>query len=157
MGGKTGPESEPQVPADDQSFAARLNKLFATQKDANGKPFSTEAIAERCSAFGEQISVAYLYHLRRGDRSNPSPAKLSAIAKAFGVGVGYFFQWDDPAAEEDHAVRVAMSNPRVRSIAMRAAELTPEFAAVLEQMIQNLETLPSAVNKPQKADETPSA
>jgi len=135
------PESNPE------SFADRLNKLFTGEADGSGRRYTAEAISERCRQVGTPISVAYLYHLRRGARTNPGRDKVVALAKAFGVSPGYFFQQEDTSLEEEesHAVRIAMGHARVRSIALRAAELSPEFLAALDAILRNLETLPGAV------------
>lgn len=130
-----------------ESFADRLNKLFTGEADGSGRRYTAEAISDRCAQLGTPISVAYLYHLRRGARTNPGRDKVVALAKAFGVSPGYFFQLEDtsPAEEEDHAVRIAMGHARVRSITLRAAELSPDFLAALDAILRNLESLPGAI------------
>lgn len=135
---------------DPGSFAARLNELFDTQTDSTGRRFTTEAIAARCSDLGTPISRAYLFHLRRGARTNPSPDKVEALAAAFGVTKSYFYLQggDDSLGEVDAAVRVAMADPRVRTIALRAARLTPDVATVLDGVLASLERLPNALKAP---------
>jgi len=132
------------------SFADRLNKLFTGEADGSGRRYTAEVISDRCTRIGTPISVAYLYHLRRGARNNPGRDKVVALAKAFGVSPGYFFQQEDSSLGEevDHAVRIAMGNAGVRSIALRAAELSPDFLTVLDSILRNLESLPGAVSAP---------
>jgi len=139
--------SEDAPKSNPESFADRLNKLFTGEADGSGRRYTAEAISERCAQIGTPISVAYLYHLRRGARNNPGRDKVVALAKAFGVSPSYFFQQEgsSPGEEEDHAVRIAMRHAGVRSIALRAAELSPDFLAALDAILRNLETLPGAV------------
>ena len=77
--------------------------------------------------------------LRNGRRTNPSPDVLRALARFFGVPVGYLLGDLSPAqaerVEEEVRFLVAMRDQRVRAIALRAVGLPPEVQDSLTTII----------------------
>ncbi|GAB7192810.1 helix-turn-helix transcriptional regulator [Kineococcus sp. NUM-3379] len=121
------------------TLADRLNALFKERHPEGRGPYSTEEIADITAANGEAVSSAYIWHLRRGARDNPSLPKLAALARAFGVGIGYFFTTVAPREMHmDEALRRAMENTAVADIALRSSELSPEAQETIKILIERL-------------------
>lgn len=114
-------------------LADRLNHLFATVLRPNGRgPWTNEKAAAALHALGAGMSDGYLSQLRNGKKSNPSARHLAAISELFGVPVDYFF--DSGTAERldaDLPLLVAVGDPEVRRLALRAYGLSPESIASL--------------------------
>lgn len=134
------------------SLAERLNALFDQVRwtDANGRrrEYSTEAVAKAVTAdpaHPATLSRSYLAMLRNGSHTNPSLAVLEALAKFFDdrrpageppVTVQWLVAREDPAAAEDELLRQRLADHQVRSIAMRAGEMTPAMRGQLLKMIE---------------------
>lgn len=120
-----------------RSFSAKLNHLFATVRPAHGEEASyREVAATIAEQGGPTISPSYIYQLRSGIRENPTLRHVQALAKYFGVEVAYFT--DDEIAEQTDAqlaTLAAMRDAGVRSIALRAANLSPESLGLVSDMI----------------------
>lgn len=120
-----------------RSFSAKLNHLFATVRPADGEEASyREVAAAIAEQGGPTISPSYIYQLRSGIRENPTLRHVQALAKYFGVDVAYFT--DDDFAEQTDAqlaTLAAMRDAGVRSIALRAANLSPESLVLVSDMI----------------------
>lgn len=119
------------------SFSAKLNHLFATVRPAHGEEASYREVATAIARQGgPTISPSYIYQLRSGIRKNPTLRHVQALAKYFGVEVAYFT--DDEVAEQtdaELAVLAAMRDANVRSIALRAANLSVESLELVSDMI----------------------
>ncbi len=124
-------------------FAERLNRLFEVAPGPDGQPWTNEAVLRAITAKGEgTISRGYLSELRTGKKTNPTKAHMEALADCFGVSAAYF------VADQDYADQVAaelqlhaaMRNADVRSVALRAARLSPskltQVANILDQIAQ---------------------
>jgi len=129
-------------------LAERLDLLFETVHPAGRGPYTLREAADGINAeAGETIiSPAYLSQLRTGKRGEPSHSRLAAIARFFGVDIGYFSgQVPDGNAGRQAEALAAMQDPGIRAIALRARGLSePSLAAVLA-VIENarrLERLP---------------
>lgn len=132
---------------DSSTLAQRLNHLFKTVHPANRGEFSLEEVASAVREAGTPVSAQYLWLLRRGDRTNPTKRHLEGLAKFFGVSPAYFF--DAEVAERADAqlgVLAAMRDAHVRSVALRAAGLSPRTLGAIQSIIEGarrLEGLPS--------------
>lgn len=80
-----------------QTFSQRLDYLFVSSRQPNGKKWNPNAVATAVRLIGQPVTGTYLGHLRKGERTNPRLALVQALAEVFGVPVGYFV--DDSAAE----------------------------------------------------------
>lgn len=128
----------------------RLNHLFTVIHKPDGRPYTMREVAEGINeAAGEQvISVQYLSHLRLGQRSVPSYEKLRAIARFFGVDVGYFSDLlpTEEADEQAQIVQV-LRDAGVRSMALRSVGLSEASLGTVKALIDHLrsqEGLPPA-------------
>ena len=122
---------------DDQSLAARIERLFRTVRRPDRTPYSNEEVAKACrESTGETFSATYLWQLRTGRRDNPTKRHLEALAAFFEVPVAYFF--DDarsaPVAEEI-ALLSAMRDAGVRDVALRAVALSPDGLGTVRDLI----------------------
>jgi transcriptional regulator with XRE-family HTH domain len=124
------------------ALAARLNRLFETVHPPGRGPYSNEEVARAIRAEGGDISRAYLSYLRNGDRDNPTLQHLESLARFFGVSAAYFF--DDGVAAETEAqleIVAALRDTGIRSIALRAAGLSPRGLHAVSAMIEEVRAL----------------
>ncbi|MFG3112876.1 XRE family transcriptional regulator [Streptomyces sp. NPDC048197] len=116
-----------------RSLAEKINYLFATIKDDDGREYSNEYAANAISQTGINISMSYIWQLRKGKKDNPTVRHLQGLASFFGVPISYFF--DDAVARQVHGRLVQMESERasvnealedrdVKLMAMRAGELS---------------------------------
>jgi hypothetical protein len=141
-------ERRHDTPADGSSLASKLDRLFATIHPPNRGEFSNEEVVTALrEAGGTTVSAQYIWQLRKGKRDNPTKKHLEALAEFFKVPAAYFF--DDVAAERINAqleVLAAMRDSQVRSVAMRAAGLSPDTLMAIASIIDNarrIEGLPA--------------
>jgi len=119
--------------------AERLNHLFETVHP----PYTAREVADaiNAQAGAEIISAAHLSQLQTGQDSDPSHSHLLAIARFFGVDIGYFCS----EAADDEADRVAflssVRDPDARSIALRAQGLSQASLAAVRAVIENTRRL----------------
>lgn len=122
---------EPAAPA---TLAERLDLLFRTVHPGRRRPWSMrEAATQINTAAGRQvISHGYLWSLRKGTKTNPSIIQIAAIAAFFGVPPSYFF--DTPGEPPiDPALRIALSDDKVREVILRAQGLPePALRALID-------------------------
>ncbi len=116
-----------------------MDRLFDTVRPANGygRRYSYAEVAELAEANGgPSISASYIHALRNDPTRRPTRDALQALAAAFGVSVVYFF--DDDIADRldaDLELLVAMRDPTVRDVALRAAGLSADSLAAIAAMI----------------------
>ena len=98
------------------------------------------------------VSGTYLWLLRTGERDNPTMKHLIAIARFFGVSPTYFFPDD---AMQQNAVpaelTAALSDDKVREMALRAAGLSDRSLRAITDMISSaraVEGLPEDPDAP---------
>ncbi|QIV79607.1 hypothetical protein [Mycolicibacterium frederiksbergense] len=72
------------------SFAARLNRLFANNYPPGRGPYTSQELIRALSMRGQALSAPYLSQLRKGGRSRPSRRTIELIAEFFGVRSEYF-------------------------------------------------------------------
>lgn len=107
--------------AADETFAAKLSRLFSSMKREDGTSYSKPEVAE---AVG--VSRGYLYDLLNG-KSEPSHAVVVRIAEFFKVSLEYFS--DSEKGRElnrQHEILAKLGEQNVRKLAARASELSPE-------------------------------
>ncbi len=124
-------------------FAERLNRLFELVPGPDGKPFSNEAVIAGLAEHGPTISKGYLSELRSGKKDNPTLRHIEALAAFFGVDPAYFVADQDRADEIADQITTlkALGDAGVQSIALRAADASPEsrdlIAAMIDQIIRH--------------------
>ena len=125
-------------------FAGRLDHLFRTVHPKDRGPYTPADVAAAINAeAGERVvSGTYLWLLRTGQRDNPTMKHLIAIARFFGVPPTYFFP--DDTADQDAVpaeVVAALSDDKVRDMALRAAGLSDRSLTAITDMINSARAL----------------
>jgi transcriptional regulator with XRE-family HTH domain len=121
----------------DPTLADRIDALFRVVQRPDGEPYSHEEVARACrEATGESFSATYLWQLRTGRRVNPTKRHLEALAQFFDVPVVYFFDDEQGAAvARELELLGALRDAGVRSVALRAVNLSPEGVGTISDMI----------------------
>ena len=130
----------PEPAPERTTLAEKINTLFQVVRRPNREQFSHEEVAKACrEATGETFSATYLWQLRTGRRDNPTKRHLEALAQYFQVPVAYFFD-DDQGAAIAHELELlgALRDAGVRSVALRAVNLSPEGVDTISDMIDVL-------------------
>ncbi|PWI42189.1 helix-turn-helix domain-containing protein [Streptomyces sp. ICBB 8177] len=119
------------------TLAEKIDALFRVVRRPNHEQFSHEEVAKACrEATGESFSATYLWQLRTGRRDNPTKRHLEALAQFFQVPVAYFFDDDRGAAvAKELELLGALRDAGVRSVALRAVNLSPEGVGTISDMI----------------------
>ncbi|HEY8982662.1 MAG TPA: XRE family transcriptional regulator [Streptomyces sp.] len=122
------------------TLAEKIEALFRIVRRPNREQFSHEEVARACrEATGETFSATYLWQLRTGRRDNPTKRHLEALAQFFDVPVAYFFDDDQGAAiAKELELLGALRDAKVRSVALRAVNLSPEGVNTISDMIDVL-------------------
>lgn len=122
------------------SLAEKIGTLFQVVRRPNRDQFSHEEVARACrEATGETFSATYLWQLRTGRRDNPTKRHLEALAQFFQVPVAYFFDDDQSSAiARELELLGALRDAGVRSVALRAVNLSPEGIGTISDMIDVL-------------------
>ncbi|MFF0223447.1 XRE family transcriptional regulator [Streptomyces sp. NPDC004629] len=122
------------------TLADKIDALFRIVRRPNREQFSHEEVARACrEATGESFSATYVWQLRTGRRDNPTKRHLEALAQFFDVPVAYFFDDDQGAAiAKELELLGALRDAGVRSVALRAVNLSPEGVNTISDMIDVL-------------------
>ncbi len=128
-----GAESQP-------TLAEKLDRLFKTAHRRGEKELTYQEVAEGIKAQGgPSISASYVFELRTGVATNPRKAHLEALAKFFNVSPVYFYE-DDKALKIHRQLELlaGMRDARIRNIAARASELSPQGLKALTEIVEHL-------------------
>jgi transcriptional regulator with XRE-family HTH domain len=122
------------------TLAEKIDTLFRIVRRPNRDQFSHEEVAKACrEATGETFSATYLWQLRTGRRDNPTKRHLESLARFFKVPVSYFFDDDQGASiAAELELLGALRDAGVRSMALRAVNLSPEGVDTITEMIDVL-------------------
>ncbi|WP_042410937.1 helix-turn-helix transcriptional regulator [Streptacidiphilus carbonis] len=122
------------------TLAEKIDALFRVVRRPDHDPYSHEEVARACrEASGESFSATYLWQLRTGRRDNPTKRHLEALAGFFHVPVAYFFDDDQGTAiARELELLGALRDARVRSVALRAVNLSPEGVSTISDIIDVL-------------------
>jgi transcriptional regulator with XRE-family HTH domain len=138
-------------------FAERLDHLFRTVHPKDRGPYTPAEVADAINEAADDrvVSGTYLWLLRTGERDNPTMKHIIAIARFFGVSPTYFFPDD---AMQQNAVpaelTAALSDDKVREMALRAAGLSDRSLRAITDMISSaraVEGLPEDPDAPSAA------
>ncbi len=131
----------PREPSEgDHVFTLRLNNLFETRRDPEGKPYSVRQVAAQVG-----MSASHLSNLRRGRTTRPGADKIEALARFFGVEMAYFMGSErvtlpDETTAHDEVLRKALENPLVREVAVTTGQFNQEqwkhMLAILEHQVE---------------------
>lgn len=145
------------------TLAERLNAWFAdaATSDAVGRlrEPSTADVAQAISADPSHdvtISRSYLAALRNGSQANPTLNVLAAIVSYFRskpmtlpISIGALINEEPPEppepADDTAAWASALTDRQVRSISMRAGQLTPELR---KQLLSIMDVLDAGAQQP---------
>src|ERR1700722_15609692 len=125
-------------------FAKRLDRLFRTVHPKDRRPYTPAEAADAINkTAGERIvSGTYLWLLRTGQRDNPTMKHPIAISRFFGVPPTYFFPDDAMQADAVPAnLAAALSDDKVREMALRAAGLSDRSLQAITDMIDSARTV----------------
>ena len=140
------------------SLAGKLDRLFQTVHPADRAEYTYEEVANAIRENGTMISHTYVWQLRKGLRDNPTVKHLDGLAQFFGVPKSYFLDEDTAEIDAQLQLLAALREAPVRSIALRAAELSPSGLAAIGAMIEHarsLEGLPAQDPASPGAPDTP--
>lgn len=122
------------------TLAEKIDALFRVVRRPDHEPYSHEEVARACrEASGESFSATYLWQLRTGRRDNPTKRHLQALAGFFQVPVAYFFDDDQGSAiARELELLGALRDAGIRSVALRAVNLSPEGVSTISDIIDVL-------------------
>ncbi|HEX5741871.1 MAG TPA: helix-turn-helix domain-containing protein [Pilimelia sp.] len=131
--------------AERRTLAEKLDHLLSVVHPPGRGPYTYEEVARAIRARGgPTISAAYLWQLRKGQRTNPTKQHLEALAGFFGVPPAYFFDDARTTALDDQVEFLrAMRDREVRDVALRTLELSPEARRSVITIIGELGRLES--------------
>jgi transcriptional regulator with XRE-family HTH domain len=116
-----------------ESFATKLNRLFADRRKPDGTQYTQTEVAE---ASNGMLNRVYLWRLRKGKAPNPGMREIQFLASFFGVDPSYFFESDETKAASviENLKRDAMIN----QIALRSSELDDGGKQTILLMIDSI-------------------
>ncbi|SHU55662.1 ESX-1 secretion-associated regulator EspR [Mycobacteroides abscessus subsp. abscessus] len=83
--------------------------------------------------------MPYLSLLRRGERVNPAPEIVAALAEFFQVNPAYFYNAEyAESVDRDLGWLVTLRDLEVREIATRSYALSPESRRVVADIVERL-------------------
>jgi transcriptional regulator with XRE-family HTH domain len=127
----------PEPQEEPTTLAEKIDTLFQVVRRPNREQFSHEEVAKACrEATGESFSAPYLWQLRTGRRTNPTKRHLEALAQFFQVPTSYFFdEGQSTAIAKELELLAALRDAEVRSVALRAVNLSREGIGTISDMI----------------------
>ncbi len=132
------PTEEPPTPSA-RTLAEKVDHLFKTVRPRTGEYTHEEVANEIRDRGGPTISATYLWQLRKGQRDNPTRRHLQALAGFFGVPAAYFLDDSlDEQIEAELALLAAMRDSGVRTLATRAAALSPRGLDAIREMVERV-------------------
>jgi ESX-1-secreted protein regulator len=123
------------------SLAERLDRLFRTAHSAGRGEYSYEEVASAIRDQGTMISHTYVWQLRKGIRDNPTKRHLEGLAQFFGVPASYFLDEDTSEIDAQLELLTALRDNPVRTITLRAADLSPRGLAAIQAMVEHVRSL----------------
>lgn len=122
-----------------RALAEKIDHLFRTVRPRTGEYTHEEVAHEIREQGGPTISATYLWQLRKGLRDNPTRRHLQALASFFGVPAAYFLDDStDEQVEAELALLAAMRDSGVRTLATRAAALSPRGLDAIREMVEHV-------------------
>ncbi|MDF0531406.1 helix-turn-helix domain-containing protein [Tsukamurella sp. 8F] len=105
----------------------------------DGRPYTAKAISQKAAALGFKLGESYLSQLRSGKAKSPSFRTVEGIAAAFGVDIHFFLTRDarERTREQIHLMRLH-SDPNVFAAAFRHADLAPDAAGLVDDLVRVL-------------------
>jgi transcriptional regulator with XRE-family HTH domain len=131
------------APANPESFAHRLDRLFATVRPRGRGEYSYREVAAGVADLtGTVISPSYIWQLRTGVKDNPTKRHIEALAAFFGVPAAFFFDAaETERVESELATLAALRDSGVTAIALRANGLSAESLRLVADLIERTRSL----------------
>ncbi|WP_202231877.1 XRE family transcriptional regulator [Actinacidiphila reveromycinica] len=132
------------------TLAEKIDALFRVVRRPDREAYTHEEVAGACrDATGESFSTTYLWQLRTGRRTNPTKRHLEALAQFFRIPVAYFFD-DEQGARIAAELELlgALRDAGVRSVALRAVNLSAEGMGTISDMIDLIARREAERNSP---------
>jgi transcriptional regulator with XRE-family HTH domain len=122
------------------SLGERIEWLIANRwpADAPVPQTNNDIGAAVTAATGEKVSGANIWNLRTGRSVNPTLKTLAALAKFFGVPIGYFSENQEEAESigGQVALLTLLRDSGITGTALRSlVDLTPESREMIAEMI----------------------
>ena len=140
------------VPAEELPFVAqRLDLLFRIASEKAGRKIGAGTVADGINAAaGEKvIEQSYIWQVRTGRKDNPSYKVLAQLAGYFGVHPGFFFP-DDAGHAIDPELQAALSDERIRSLALLSIGLSRPSIEAVTMIAKNSRALEGLPERPVK-------
>lgn len=94
-GARRGAPAWRAAPAQPDTFAARLNRLFDVVYPPGRGPYRNSEVIQALADRGYTLSAPYLSQLRTGQRTGPSAEMIGQISAFFGIRPEYFAEEDN--------------------------------------------------------------
>ena len=152
VGDDQGDRADPAAVTAPQTLAEKLDRCYTTMHPKDRKPYTYREVAAGMAELGVKVSPSYLWHLRKGERTNPALDVIQAMAKFFHVPAAYFLGEDEEVERIDAQMAVvrAMRHPGVRDVALRAGALSPAGLRAMTGVLRELEELQGITHSPDK-------
>lgn len=121
------------MPDNENSFAARLNRLFEEKKKPDGTSFSKQDVVDSSPL----LSRIHLWRLQTGKVPRPGYEIVKALADFFGVQPDYFFENDEAQDKPTENTQQEELQVMLRSF----ADLGKDEQEAVLQMIASLKKL----------------
>jgi len=120
------------------TLAEKIDRLIRSKRTRDRRDYSYKDLATAIRAHGgASISTTYLWELHTGAKDNPQKKTLETLADFFAVPVTYFFDTDEALQTYDRLESLPITlDANVRTIALRAAELSPDTLKAIGQIIE---------------------
>ncbi|WP_040796890.1 helix-turn-helix domain-containing protein [Nocardia higoensis] len=141
----------------DGAFSDRLEYLFRTMPNPDGRRYTADEIARRATEAGYPISAVYVSQLRSGLKQNPSLKHAAGLAAAFGVDIRFFTDeqaWQQGRQEIEY-LRLSTA-PDLQAVAFRAMDLSQQSLASLIDYLKFLRVQEGLPADPPDLPERPS-
>jgi transcriptional regulator with XRE-family HTH domain len=141
----------------DGAFSDRLEYLFRTMPNPEGRRYTAEEIARRATDLGYPISAVYVAQLRSGLKQNPSLKHATGLAAAFDVDIRFFTDeeaWQRGRQEIEY-LRLSTA-PGLEAVAFRAMDLSQQSLASLIDYLKFLRVQEGLPPDPPDLPEPPS-
>ncbi|MFE3260628.1 XRE family transcriptional regulator [Nocardia sp. NPDC059091] len=113
-------------------FSDRVEYLFRTMPNPEGRRYTAEEIARRSTERGYPISTVYVAQLRSGIKQNPSLKHATGIAAAFGIDIRFFTDDEVWSRGQQEIEYLRLRNTAgFDAVAFRAMDLSQQSLASL--------------------------
>lgn len=126
-------------PVRNGTIPERLNYLFATVVQADGKPYTAGRVATWINDNGGKISSVYLLKIMRGERKEPTAGYLRMIAQFFEISPSFFYE-DDPAPIDGRRQNMMMllREPEYSSMLQKYTSLPPTLRQAVSELMDRM-------------------